>query len=111
MANRQEWEIWEAEVPYAEDNRKSSIRPVLIVSPTECLVLKITSHGHSEKPKPLEYEIAKWQQAGLTMQSYVQCDRFIRLAEDRFTGKQYGRLQSSDIIGIRYMMKFHGLIK
>ena len=107
----QEWEIWEADVPFFEDSSKSSVRPVLIISPTECLVLKVTSHGHSDKPNPLEYEIAKWQQAGLTVKSYIQCDRFVRLGEERFTGKKYGRLQFIDIAGVRYMMKFHGLIK
>ncbi len=111
MLNLQTWEIWEADVPYQEDNSKSSIRPVLIVSPTEVLVLKVTTHQHSENPKPLEYEISKWMEAGLTAKSFVQCDKFIQLGEGRFTGKKYGRLKAVDIICIQQMMKFHGLIK
>ena len=111
MHDMQKWEIWEADVPFFEDERKRSKRPVLIVSPTECLVLKVTSHRHSDSPKPLEYEVFKWQEAGLSVQSYIRCDRFIWLGDERFTGKKYGRLQIVDIIGVQNMMKFHGLIK
>lgn len=110
MYNFQNWEIWEADVPYREDPLKSSRRPVLIISPNEVLILKMTTHHHSEKPKPYEYEIAKWQAAGLTAQTYIQCDRFIKLGQERFSGKQYGRLQMTDIIGVQYMLQYHGLI-
>ena len=110
MSKYQNWEIWEADVPYREDITKSSRRPVLIISPTEVLVLKLTTHQHSDKPKPYEYEIMKWQEAGLTAQTYIQCDRFIQLSDRRFSGKQYGRLQMADIIGVQVMMRFHGLI-
>lgn len=110
MCDFQKWEIWEAEVPFAEDPSKSKLRPVLIISPTEVLVLKMTTHHHSDKPKPYEYEVMKWREAGLTAQTYVQCDRYVQLGQERFTGMQYGRLQSTDIVCIQPMMRFHGLI-
>ena len=110
MFNFQKWEIWEADVPYIEDSSKSKKRPVLIISSTEVLVLKMTTHQHSDRPKPYEYEIMKWQEAGLTAKTYVQCDRFIQLGHERFTGMQYGRLQTTDIVCIQPMMRFHGLI-
>ena len=94
----QEWDIWEADVPYIDDPSKSSMRPVLIIAPDRVLVLKITTHGHSSKPKPYEYEIFKWSEAGLTAQSYIQCDKFISLTPDRFTGKKYGNLKIIDIV-------------
>lgn len=106
-----EWDIYEADVPYIEDETQSSLRPVLIISEKEVLVLKMTTHQHSNKPRPYEYEIMKWEKAGLTAQTYIQCDKFIRLREEQFTGKYYGRLQATDIIGVKVMMKFHGLIK
>ena len=84
---------------------------MLIISPTEVLVLKITTHHHSDKPKPYEYEIMKWSEAGLTAQSYIQCDMFYRLPDSSFTGKSYGRLMAVDIIGVQQMMRFHRLIK
>ena len=102
MYNFQKWEIWEADVPYREDPLKSSRRPVLIISPNEVLILKMTTHHHSEKPKPYEYEIAKWLD--------ILYDRFIKLGQERFSGKQYGRLQMTDIIGVQYMLQYHGLI-
>ena len=110
MISLQEWDIWEADVPYIDNPAKSSRRPVLIISPDKVLVLKITTHGHSDRPKPYEYEVFKWQEAGLTAPSYIQCDRYISLAEDRFTGKRYGCLKITDIVGVRSMMHFHGLI-
>lgn len=106
-----QWDIVEADVPYRENINKSSMRPVLIVSETEVLVLKMTTHHRSEKPKPYEYEVMKWEQAGLTARTYVQCDYFIRLSEERFTGKKYGRLQVTDVIGVKQMMAYHGLSK
>lgn len=111
MHDMKQWDIWEANVPYQEDPTKASVRPVLIIEPTKVLVLKMTTHQHSEDPKPLEFEVSKWQAAGLTAKTFVQCDRFIELRMDSFTGRQYGRLQAADIIGVQGMMKFHGLIR
>ena len=111
MLSMNQWEIYEAEVPYAEDPSQSSWRPVLMINPCTFLVLKMTTHQHSEKPKPYEYEIMKWREAGLTAKTFVQCDRFIKLSPGMFTGKCYGRLQTSDVIGVKVMMKYHGLVK
>lgn len=111
MYDFQKWDIWEADVPYREDATRSKTRPVLIISETEVLVLKMTTHNESDKPRPFEYELMRWEQAGLRKQTYVECDRFVRLGEERFTGRKFGRLQAADIIGIQPMMKFHGLIK
>ena len=103
------WDIWEANVPYIDDNTKSSKRPVLILASNVILVLKMTTHQHSNNPKPFEYEVMKWQDAGLTAKTFIQCDRFITLPLSSFTGKKYGRLTMTDIIGVRTMMSFHGL--
>ena len=111
MYEFEKWDIWEADVPYIDNPGKSSRRPVLIIAPGVVLVLKITTHGHSDKPKPYEYEAFKWQEAGLTAPSYIQCDKYIKLSQDRFTGKQYGKLKMADIVGVEAMMKYHGLIK
>lgn len=110
MSDYSRWEIWEADVPYIDDPKKSSKRPVLIISPEIVLVLKITTHGHSDKPKPYEYEVMKWQEAGLTAQSYIQCKQYIRLDKNSFTGKQYGKLKMTDIVLLQQMMRFNNLI-
>lgn len=109
MLDLQKWEIYEADVPFREDETKSKKRPVLIISPTEVLVLKLTTHGHSDKPNPLEYEISKWAEAGLETKTFIECDRYVQLGIERFTGRKYGRLQLTDIILLRQMMQFHGL--
>lgn len=111
MMSYDQWDIVEADVPYIDIPDKSSRRPVLIISPDKMVVLKITTHHHSDKPKPYEYELFQWKEAGLTAQSYVQCDRFISLSDDRFTGRVYGKLKIVDIVGVKAMMKYHGLIK
>lgn len=103
------WEIWEADVPYIDNPNKSSIRPVLIIEPNRVLVLKITTHGHSPEAKPFEYTVFKWREAGLTAQSYIQCDKYIELDQSRFTGKRYGKLLMADIAGVKQMMSWHGL--
>lgn len=109
MRKMERWDIFAADVPYEEDPNKSDIHPVLIISDNECLVLKVTSHNGSDKPKPYEYTVMKWKEAGLTKLSFIQCNRFIQLSKDRFTGKYYGRLQMVDIIGLQQMMHYHGL--
>lgn len=111
MFEFEKWDIWEADVPYIDDPNRTSRRPVLIIAPEVVLVLKITTHGHSDKPRPYEYEVFKWQEAGLTSPSYIQCDKYIKLNAERFTGKQYGKLKMTDIIGVETMMKYHGLIR
>ncbi len=104
------WEIWEADVPYVDDPNMSKKRPVLIIAPDKVMVLKITTHGHSDKPKPYEFEIAKWEDAGLPAQSYVQCEKYVNLDADRFTGKQFGKLKACDIVLLQQMMKYHNLM-
>ena len=94
------WEIWKADVPYEEDKSKSGFRPVVIISETEVLVLKMTTHQNSAKPKPYEYELMKWTEAGLPNKTFVQCNRFIRLNKSACTNKKYGVLQAADIISL-----------
>ena len=98
MLSFEQWDIWEADVPYWDDDRKSKKRPVLIIAPEIVLVLKMTTHGLSDRPKPYEYEIAKWEEAGLTAQTYIQCQRYVKLRADQFTGKKFGKLQIRDIL-------------
>lgn len=109
MLKMQRWEIWDADVPYEENPNKSKIRPVLIIAPGVCLVLKMTSHQDSSAPRPFEYEIARWKEANLSKPTFVVCDRYIQLPEDRFKGGARGRLTILDIKGLTDMMRYHGL--
>jgi len=107
MADYQRWEIWEAVVPFEEGISKKR-RPVLILSRKECYVfsLKMTSHEPRYKTLEGEYEIMKWKEAGLEKPTVIQCSRRLQLKESAFTGKQYGRLTATDIIGLQAILRY-----
>ncbi len=107
MTEMKRWEIWEADVPF-EESKGHKKRPVLILSSTEVLVfsLKMTSHEPRYKCLEGEYEIMKWQEAGLKAPTVIQCSKQLKLDRERFTGKQYGRLTSTDIIGMQTMLRY-----
>lgn len=107
MTKMKRWEIWEADVPY-EENKGHKKRPVLILSETDMIVfsLKMTSHKARYKKLEGEYEIMKWQEAGLEKPTVIQCSKRLKLEKSRFTGKQYGRLMATDIIGMQALLQY-----
>ena len=107
MARYNRWEIWEADVPF-EDKKQSKLRPVLILSEEEALVLslKMTSHEPRYKKLEGEYEIMKWQEAGLVKPTVVQCSKLLKLDKNAITEKQYGRLTATDIIGLQAVLHY-----
>lgn len=70
MIEMKRWEIWEADVPFAE-KRGSKRRPVVVLSQDEVFVISLKMPSHKA-----------------------------------FTGKQYGRLNATDIIGLQAMLKY-----
>lgn len=110
MIDFQRWEIWEADVPF-EDKPGSKRRPVLFLSETGMLVLslKMTSHEARYKKLEGEYEIMRWQEAGLSKPTVIQCSKLLELDRDRFTGKKYGRLTATDIIGLQAVLRYMGI--
>lgn len=110
MADMERWEIWEADVPF-EEKSGSKKRPVLIISDTEVLVLslKMTSHEPRYKSLEGEYEVMRWQEAGLKKPTVIQCSKELKLEKKCFTGKQYGRLTATDIIGVQAVMRYMGI--
>ena len=107
MAEMSRWEIWEADVPF-EEGKGSKLRPVLVLSQTELLVLslKMTSHEPRIKTIEGEYEIYRWKDAGLAKPTVIQCSKKLKLDHSRFTGKQYGRLSAVDIIGVQAILRY-----
>ena len=93
------WDIWWAEVEY-EGHDGIKRRPVLVISEKEAYVLsyKITS----KKPRNQwgEYEIVKWQTAGLQVPSTVRLTQLLELDRDVFS-KRIGKLHPIDIEGIK----------
>ena len=107
MADYARWEIWEAEVQF-EESDKSKKRPVLILSETECLVisLKMTSHEARYDKMEGEYEIMRWEEAGLLKPTVVQCSKRLQLRKSCITERKYGRLTATDIIGIQALLRY-----
>lgn len=110
MIEYQRWEIWEANVPFEEGNM-SKKRPVLILSEDKMLVLslKMTSHEPRYKKLEGEYEIMKWEEAGLLKPTVIQCSKLLRLCRNQMTNKQYGRLSATDIIGLQAVLHYMGI--
>lgn len=112
MTKRNRWEIWEADVPF-EERQCSKKRPVLILDDEKSIVfsLKMTSHEPRYKKLDGEYEIMKWQEAGLERPTVIQCSKLLKLTQDSFTGKQYGRLNATDIIGLQVVLKYMNITR
>jgi len=110
MQQFEQWQIWKAKVVH-DDNRGFEERPVVIISEEEMIVLslKVTTHGHSGKVRPFEYEIMKWKEAGLDKGSVVQCEKYHKIPKEYMTNYYYGRLSAADIVMLQAMMKYHGL--
>lgn len=107
MTLYKQWEIWEADVPF-EDTKDSKKRPVLILSDETVAVLsvKMTSHAPRYKTLPGEYEIVKWKESGLLRPTVIQCSKVIRLPKEKMRSKNFGKLQASDILGMKVMLKY-----
>ena len=107
MAEYNRWDVWEADVPF-EDINRSKKRPVVILSEKEALVLslKMTSHEPRYNKLEGEYELMKWQEAGLLKPTVVQCSKVLKLSKDAITDKKYGRLSATDIIGLSQLLKY-----
>ena len=110
MSQYKQWERWKARV-YHSDNNGFEDRPVVIVSEEELIVvaLKVTTHGHSGRVRPLEYEIQNIEPTGLDQGSVIQCDKYHKLPKENMSDIYYGRLSATDIVLLQQMMKFHGL--
>lgn len=110
MAKYQQWEIWRAKV-YHDDNKGFEERPVIVIEEKALIVLslKVTTHGHSGKVRPFEYEIHYCELAGLDEGSVVQCEKYHKIPLEKMIDHKYGRLAAADIAMLQVMMKFHGL--
>ncbi|GLX33918.1 type II toxin-antitoxin system PemK/MazF family toxin [Leuconostoc mesenteroides] len=95
-----EMKIYTVNIPY-EDIPGSKYRPALVIGMRNGYinVLKITKE-HDEKSKAIQdiyYKIEEWQEAGLKVQSYVDCHRTYNVSQDYILRNQpKGELTSKD---------------
>lgn len=100
------WEVWWARVKF-EDSEEVKKRPVIIYDNkvTYIVSFKVTSHEVRKNFKG-EYEIIKWQKAGLAKPSVVRLSRMLKMLESDFIEK-IGDLDDIDIYGIETLVRFH----
>lgn len=95
------WEIYLAYVQY-EDVPAGKIRPVLIIDedtayPINCI--KMTNH----EARSGEYELVRWEKAGLMKPTTVRMQKRLALDENAFK-KKLGDLDPVDIVNIEAML-------
>lgn len=90
------WDIYLADVPF-EDLPQSKLRPVIILGHEAILVdcLKMTS----QPPRPGEYVLQKWAEAGLRKPTTVRLSKRLALDPTAFR-KRIGALDLVDIFEI-----------
>ncbi len=110
MGELKRWEIWEALVPF-EEGKGAKKRPVVVLSEEEMYVLslKMTSHKPRYNQLEGEFELMKWEEAGLKKPTVIQCSKLLKLDKTAFTGRQYGRLTSTDIVQLQAVLKYMGI--
>ena len=90
------WDIYIADVPF-EDLPQSKPRPVIILEDSVVLIdcLKMTSHP----PRPGEYALQKWHEAGLLKPTTVRLSKSLLLPLNALR-KRLGALHPIDILEI-----------
>ena len=90
------WDIYLANVPF-EDLPQSKRRPVIILDDTAVLIDCVKMTG--QPPRPGEYVLQKWKEAGLHKPTTVRVSKRLALSSASLI-KQLGSLQPVDIIEI-----------
>ena len=95
------WDIWLAEVQF-EDIPDSKKRPVLILENLVLVIdcLKMTSKA----PRPGEYALKMWREAGLHKSTTVRISKRLEL-EPKAMLKRIGALHPVDILEVQKRMQ------
>lgn len=96
MSKAQPWEIWWAYIAFEEGNGGKQ-RPVLVLEDGTVYVIAFMITSHDQRNLYGEYDITKWQFAGLTKPSTIRITRKLRLEESDLIRKM-GELQAFDIV-------------
>ena len=99
MSKAQPWEIWWAYVAFEEGDGGKQ-RPVLVLEDGTFYVLALQITSHDQRNLYGEYDITKWQSAGLTKPSTIRVTRKLRLEKSDLIRK-LGELQPFDIVMLK----------
>lgn len=96
MSKALPWEIWWAYVAF-DDGSGGKERPVLILEDGTIYVIALMITSHEQRNIYGEYDITKWQSAGLTKPSTIRITKKLKLEETDLIRKM-GDLQPFDIV-------------
>ena len=104
------WDVWLAYVTF-EDCTLKKQRPVVVLSEDTVFVLslKLTSHSPRYNRFEGEYEILKWQEAGLLKPTVVRCGRVLQVEKSDMI-KQLGTLDQADINGLVAILRYMNIV-
>lgn len=96
MGKAQPWEIWLAYVAFEESDGGKE-RPVLVLEDGTVYVIALMITSHEQRNMYGEYDVVKWQSAGLRKPSTIRITRKLMLSEEDLISK-IGDLQPLDIV-------------
>lgn len=99
MSSFAPWDIWWADVKF-EDSDEVKRRPVIILETGAVFALSAKVTSHEARNQWGEYEIVKWQTAGLQKPSTVRLTQLFEIDYKAFKSK-IGRLHAYDIANIQ----------
>ncbi len=94
------WDVYLAYVGF-EDTEDFKTRPVLILGETALLLDALMMTG--QLPRPGEYALKYWSEAGLNKQTTVRISKRLRLSEEAVI-KKIGSLHPADILEIEKLI-------
>ena len=103
MSKAQPWEIWWAYVSFEDDASQGKERPVLVLEDGVVYVIALMITSHEQRNVFGEYDVTKWQSAGLKTPSTIRLSRRLKLEESDLIRKM-GDLHPLDIVTLqRYL--------
>lgn len=96
------WDIWWANVQF-EETSEIKRRPVIILDTGEVFALSLKVTSHEARNVWGEYEIVKWQSAGLPKPSTARLTQIYQIDYMAFSQK-IGRLHPFDIANIQKLL-------
>lgn len=102
MSKALPWEIWHAYVAF-EEGHGGKERPVLVLEDGTVYVLALMITSHEQRNIYGEYDITKWQSAGLSKPSTIRITRKLKLEEKDLIHK-IGDLQPFDIVLLKRLL-------
>lgn len=100
MSKAKPWEIWWAYVSFEDEEAEGKERPVLVLDGDIVYVIALMITSHEQRNLYGEYDVTKWQSAGLKKPSTIRVTRRLQLQESDLIYKM-GDLHPFDIVMLK----------